>query len=151
MTHPYIADRAIPEPNSGCYLWAGSIARDGYGRMRRGKRVLRAHRASYEMAIGPIPGDLQVLHKCDVPSCVNADHLFLGTHADNMADKASKGRVRVYRGEASNLAVLTEPQALAALAARGTHQAIADRFGVDRVTITNLKSGRTWAHLRAAA
>lgn len=85
----------IPEPNSGCWLWHGSCCRDGYGNFYDGKRVIGAHRFSWQAHKGVIPGGLHILHKCDTPSCVNPDHLFLGTHTDNMRDMTAKGHNRM--------------------------------------------------------
>lgn len=87
-------DNYVPEPNSGCWLWIRRYTRGmGYGsfQINRQKNV-RAHRHSWEIHKGPIPAKTHVLHRCDVPSCVNPDHLFLGTAKDNMLDKAAKGR-----------------------------------------------------------
>ena len=85
----------IPEPNSGCWLWEGRVDRRGYGRLKEiGRKFLAAHRLSWTLHRSEIPPGMYVLHKCDTPLCVNPDHLFLGTHLDNMRDMVQKGRAR---------------------------------------------------------
>ena len=79
-----------------CWVWRGDLTGDGYGRFgghRPGISVL-AHRLSWEMHVGPIPPGLDVLQRCDNPPCVNPAHLFLGTQADNNADRLRKGRYK---------------------------------------------------------
>lgn len=96
----YILERSIPEPNTGCWLWTGAWKGKGrltsYGSiclMLNSKRQdLLAHRFSYEVFNGSIPKGSWVLHKCDTPSCVNPEHLFLGNNKINVADKIAKGR-----------------------------------------------------------
>lgn len=92
-------DFVMPEPNTGCWLWMGTTCPLGYGHVRlsRAERKVRsnlAHRIAYERAFGPIPAGLKCCHRCDVPSCVNPDHLFLGTQKDNLRDMFAKGRAR---------------------------------------------------------
>ncbi len=84
------------DTNTGCWNWTLSAFKGGYGAFRidNGKQV-SAHRAAYQLLVGPIPEGIHVLHKCDNPRCVNPYHLWLGTHRENMLDKMNKGRDNV--------------------------------------------------------
>jgi hypothetical protein len=93
----YILDRSIPEPNTGCWLWIG--ARKGKTRLTSygnvflaNKKNTTAHRLSYLAFNGEIPIGGWVLHRCDTPSCINPDHLFIGDRAANAADRKKKDR-----------------------------------------------------------
>lgn len=150
----YIFDRSSPEPNSGCWLWTGTIDRLGYARFgqRRnddGKLHVLVHRMAYESFVGPIPQDRDILHRCDVRCCVNPDHLFVGTHADNMADMKRKGRARsgnVY-GEAHGAAKLKKEMILEIRASNDSNKALAGKFGVDPSTISLIRSRLRWKHV----
>jgi hypothetical protein len=86
-----------------CWLWTSNVHTNGYGQIaesRNGRlrqRWLWAHRVAWELTHGPIADGLRVLHRCDVPTCVNPDHLFLGTQIENIADSVRKGRFTAWR------------------------------------------------------
>ncbi len=84
------------EKTSSCWIWKGGKNEKGYGTffVQSYKACVKAHRFSYEILIGKIPSGMCVLHRCDTPSCVNPDHLFIGTQQDNLADMRAKGRAR---------------------------------------------------------
>ena len=126
----------------GCWLWQGHRDRHGYG--VRGGRL--AHRVAWELARGPIPAGLSVCHHCDEPACVNPEHLFVATHAENMADRGRKGRAA--RGERNGRAKLTAEQAAAIRARAGeSHRSLAREFGVDRTTVRDIVRGVIWRGL----
>lgn len=77
---------------SGCWFWMGTLDKYGYGQIKVGKKTYKAHRYSYEIHHGPFDKTLHVCHHCDQPSCINPEHLFLGTAKDNAMDRANKGR-----------------------------------------------------------
>jgi len=83
--------------DNGCWQWTGAKSEKGYGiitttSLKPPRRHRRAHRIIWELVHSAIPDGMQVLHTCDNPGCINPAHLFLGTNADNMRDKVSKGR-----------------------------------------------------------
>lgn len=143
----------MPEPNSGCWLWAGPYLkrRHGYGcfTMRpAGIIQVRAHRLSWELHLGEIPPGVQVLHKCDNPACVNPDHLFLGSHLGNMADRDSKGRQN--KGETHGMVKLTEESVRLIFSDPRRHTEVASEYGISFVTVSDIKRGRSWKHLGLA-
>ena len=135
------------EPNSGCWLWAGSYHRQGYGLIRvHGKQRL-AHRFSYERFIGEIPAGANICHKCDVPECVNPEHLFVGSQADNVADMVHKGRLADRRGSNHPQAKLSEQQVLAIRENAASQRIIAGQYGISKTMVRLIKQRKTWSHV----
>src|SRR5215472_1824648 len=128
-----------------CQEWPGAKHRQGYGVLKRRGRWMYAHRAAWIDAHGPIPEGLDVLHACDNPPCRNVEHLFLGTHAENMADRNAKGRQA--RGERMGGAKLSEAQVFAIRVDDRAQSVIGADYGVSPETISNIKTGRTWGWL----
>jgi hypothetical protein len=130
-----------------CWHWSGRRTKLGYGQFDIDGRTRFAHRLAWSFSNGEAPRELDVLHKCDNPACVNPKHLMLGTHLDNMRDKVAKGRQP--RGEQIAHAKLTEDQVKQIKAAGRTvpRQQMAERFGVNRQAISNILCGRKWKHV----
>lgn len=136
----------VRESDSECWLWFAAKGSHGYGNFWNGKAYTTAHRVAYELYIGQIPDDFFVLHKCDVRNCVNPSHLFLGTQADNMNDKALKGRAagpHLY-GESNPQAKLSWGLVKQIRVASGTQRGLATLFGVGKTTIARIKGGACW-------
>lgn len=137
--------------SDGCWLWQSGKDMDGYGAFKAvhdGVQYMRAHRYSFALHYDHHPPKgLVVCHRCDTPACVRPDHLFLGTEADNMADKMAKGRHRVLFGAEQPRAILTEEQAKAILNDARPHSVIAAEYGVHAQTISSLKTRVSWPHL----
>lgn len=131
-----------------CHVWQLAREKAGYGKERRAGRGTLAHRNAWVAANGPIPEGLLVLHRCDNPPCVNPEHLFLGTHADNAADRDTKGRASDRRGERHPLAKLTPDRVRAILAEPDTSGVtLARRYGVSRSTVSAVRKRKRWPHI----
>lgn len=152
------------ETTGPCWLWAGPTMTSGYGKATINRRTISTHRLAWEMVFGPIPKGLFVLHRCDVRICARPSHLFLGTHADNMADMAAKGRAvsgdrHAFRchpeskpvGERHGCAKLTEEQVreIRRIYAEETitQRELAKRFGVCQRTVVTIIHRKHWTHI----
>lgn len=147
-----ILARSEPELNSGCRLWTGYCHPKGYGSIRVGPRPMPAQRAAWIAFRGPIPDGMLVCHRCDTPACVNPDHLFLGTPADNSADMVAKGRTSHEHGlpgEAHPSATLSDEQVREIRALRGTvsQLEVANRFGLSQSHVSAIQLGKSWRNI----
>ncbi len=136
-----------------CWIWHAVIDRHGYGRffVRRGQPCLRAHRYAYIRAKGPIPVGMLVRHICDTPSCVNPEHLLIGTHVDNMNDMKRRGRgFGPGLGEKHPRAKLTGEQVCLIREAyrRGeTVAELAERFVLNKPHVRKVVTREIWKHV----
>ena len=142
--------RRVLKCADGCWLWRGSKG-DRYGTIwipALGKTVL-VHRHSYRLHHGEIPEGLLVMHKCDVPLCVNPDHLMVGTPKDNMQDMIAKGRQSFIgpRGEKSSLSKLTDESVREIRASAASNEELAGKYGVHPRTIYDIRRRHTWRHI----
>ena len=135
----------IPEPNSGCWLWLGTLHHDGYGQIRINGKLHRAHRLAYELFRGPIPDGLGMLHACDNRACVNPDHLYAGTNIENMRDMTSRGRALV--GPRNHSSKLTADNVRIIRFSALSHTELARIYGVSRPAIRNVRIGAAWGHV----
>ena len=136
---------------NGCWEWTAYKDPNGYGRFRFDGQMRQAHRWSYQQHVGEIPANMCVCHQCDNPRCVNPEHLFLGTHQENMRDMMAKGRHR--RSDSAGLRKLCESDVRAVKAmlpkhGRGVCAFLARWFGVSRKTISYIKRGKLWSHVQ---
>ena len=139
---------------SGCMEWQGYRSK-GYGRVYYNGKNWRAHRLVMHLQ-DRLPKGMCALHACDNRPCINPDHLFAGTEADNTADMMSKGRHRLAevfnpkRGSESNFAKLTEASVLEIVRcarAGEIQKSIANRFGIKQSAVSMIMSGRRWSHI----
>lgn len=143
-----LIDYSIPNLQTGCWNWIKSVNRKGYGHLCFGNKLLIAHREAYKAFIGTIPPGILVLHKCDNPSCVNPDHLELGTDVENGAQKAARGRAAPKDGELNGRAKLTlgRVQEIRKWKGKLPASSIAIRFRMSKSAIKHILAERTWTH-----
>lgn len=151
----------ILENRAACWLWTGAMFTGGYGKFAWGEKRgsnRGAHRVAWLLSRNrDIPEGKDVLHRCDNPPCVNSDHLFLGTHSDNMRDMHAKGRwtpswyvPEPLRGEASPQAKITASDVvdIRTLRAMGARQAVlAKAFGISQQLVSCICKRQAWKHV----
>ncbi len=135
-------------PGVDCHIWTGFVGKNcGYGYIGTQGKVERAHRVAFKVYRGEIPEGLFVCHTCDVRTCVNPEHLFLGDHAVNQADMIKKGRQRGAPGTANSHNKVTESEVRAIRLDTRVHRIIGEQYGVLESNINHIKSGISWKRL----
>jgi len=155
-----IWEKSIPEPNTGCWLWLGKLNTRGYGRLGvlpfpgyADRPPQRAHRVSWEASNErAIPAGLWILHRCDQRSCVNPNHLYLGTLTENSEDATKRDRWHRWNGTRAGArnprARLTSEQVASirelCRAPNFNGSQTARQYGVSASVIYSIKNGRSW-------
>lgn len=142
--------RYVNKSENGCWEWTGGVSRLGYARINFKGKTREANRIAYQLFKGDIPSGKCVCHNCDNRLCVNPDHLWLGTHKENMDDMFAKGRYKVLSGETNGSSKLTESQVLEIrkLKAEGFRaQVIADQFNTSRTYVNQIVRRDVWKHI----
>lgn len=137
---------------TGCWKWSGYLDKNGRGRLLRNNikdNHILAHRLSYLLFYGPIPDNLKVCHKCDNPSCVNPEHLFLGTQTDNIKDCVYKqrhsfgernGRVKLKERDVRMIVYMWRTKEF-------TQREIADIYNISRCSVKDIVNRRRWKYI----
>lgn len=136
---------SIPEPNSGCWLWLGTLDKYGYGILSVCGKKHFAHRISLTVHGIEIPSSECALHHCDNRICVNPEHLYVGSNADNVRDKVQRGRSLA--GSKNKNAKLTEQQVLEIRSLDISSSVAAARYGVGISAIQQIRNGDRWRHI----
>ncbi len=135
------------EKSDDCWTWQGATIR-GYGALMVDHRTTYAHRLSWELANGPIPPGLLVLHHCDNPPCVRPDHLFVGTQLDNIRDAAAKGRTSSGEGRSNRKVSADDVRLMRRLHEDGLNSIqLAKLFPIGSRTIRKILTGKNWRHV----
>jgi len=139
-----------------CWLWTAKKTLHGYGQIRVGHKLVSAHRVAWELAQGvPVSPDMCVLHTCDTRLCVRPDHLYLGTHKDNVKDRQDRGRTaagirnsgHLRRGEKHANAKFTDEQVRQIRESKVGSRSLAAQLGVARNTIRHIRQRKAWKHV----
>jgi len=131
--------------SNGCWEWEGAKDKDGYGIFSFEKKTARAHRVALQLSGIDVPKGGLVCHTCDNPSCVNPNHLYLGSNRQNSDDKVKRGRS--LKGARHYMAKLTDNDVIAIRQSTETAVKTAKQFGISSSNVVMIRQRRTWTHL----
>jgi len=145
-------ERAVPDrPEGGCWIWQGAVGGTGYGEIKVCGRQEKAHRFAYAEFVGAIASGRNVLHHCDVPRCVNPEHLYVGTAADNNRDTRERGRFVASPGERNGGAKLAAADIETIRWRYGLgfseQSELAYQYGITQQTVSEIVTRRIWRHV----
>ena len=143
--HSRFEKKLLPITETGCLIWMGQTNNTGYGCTTLNGKPIKAHRLAWILSNGEIENNKHVLHICDIPSCCNPKHLFLGTHQDNMKDRQIKQRQP--HGINHARAKLSESDVLYIRNSSERNIDLAVKFDVPGSCICNIKKRKIWRHL----
>lgn len=130
-----------------CWMWTAYKNEGGYGSFGMDRKMHLAHRISWQIANGPIPDGMCVCHTCDNPACVNPNHLWLGTNADNSDDKVTKSRQHRPLGRANGRAKIGQADVIAIRADPRRQVDIAADYGINQQSVSHIKRRQKWGHV----
>jgi hypothetical protein len=147
-----LADRfwASVTRTDGCWEWLGTVLDSGYGQVWANGKRRRAHRVSWELSNGALPAEALVLHRCDNRKCVRPEHLYVGTHVQNMLDRSERERVHHPIGITHPAAKLTDRivQNIRERSRAGeTQRSLAKTYRVSQATISMVVTRKHWGHV----
>jgi hypothetical protein len=138
----------VSKQSSGCWYFTGFLDEGGYGSFSAGNKTWRAHRYSFTVFKVDIPDGMGVHHTCDNPQCVNPDHLWVGTQAENNADKVAKGRHNGWNRKTPHPSQKLSKDQVRTIRECSTSAGIlAKEFGVSRTIICNARRGDSYQHV----
>lgn len=147
------SETIAPHVDTPCLIWQGHKLNPPalpYGIVWSNGKDNLVHRRIYELTFGDLPRNIYVLHKCDVASCCNIDHLFSGTQKDNVHDMMSKGRNQIRQGEANHNAVLTDALVVEILRRQAngeTATEVSKAMNINVATLDPIFQDRHWKHI----